>query len=114
VASAGEFKPQNVANLMWALAVISFEDQACCTLWADAISHLVTFLGRIPRHSPGLDGPAEAFDCQLHQALLCMTLEGFLPGLDLAGLLGSDTVGLFRQTFEGSAVRSSKLQVRAY
>jgi hypothetical protein len=114
VASAGEFKPQGVANLMWALAVISFEDQACCTIWADAISHLVTVLGRIPGHSPGLDGPAnQAFYCQLHQVLLCMTLEGFLPGLDLAGQLGSDTVGLFRQTFEGTAVRSSKLQVRA-
>jgi hypothetical protein len=113
VASAGEFKPQGVANLMWALAVISFEDQACCTIWADAISHLVTVLGRIPGHSPGLDGPAnQAFYCQLHQVLLCMTLEGFLPGLDLAGQLGSDTV--FRQTFEGTAVRSSKLQVREY
>ena len=43
-----------------------------------------------------------------------MILEGFLLELDLAGLLGSDMVVLFRQTFEGTAVRSSKLQVRAY
>ena len=114
VASAGEFKPQEVANLMWALAVISCEDQACCTLWLDAISHLVAAHGRSPSPwvSPFLFGTADVIHCsQLYQVLLCVALEGLLPGLDLAGLLGSDTVRRFRQAFEGAPVSSSKLQV---
>ena len=113
VASAGEFKLQDVANLMWFFAVTSCEDQAVCTLWEVAMSHLVAALGQHPRFSPGSDDPFKATELrQLHQAQLCVELEGLLPGLDLAGLLGSDAVGLFRQAFEGATVRSSKLQVR--
>ena len=118
VAIAGEFTPQDVSNLLWTLAVIYGDDQACSTLWMDAISYLVAALGRNPWNFPASNasGPYERFEhCQLHQVLLCMALEGLLlPGLDLAGLLGSGTVGMFRQAFEGAPVRSSKLQVRVY
>ena len=115
VASAGEFKPQNVANLMWALAVFSGEDLACCSLWLDAISHLLPALRRKLVPFPGaLTGTdVEVTHCsQLHQVLLCVVLEGLWPELDLAGLLGPDTVGLCRLAFEGGGVRSSTMQVR--
>jgi hypothetical protein len=115
VASAGEFKPQEVSILMWALAVFSGEDLACCSLWLDAISYLLPALCRklvsFPGALTGTDVEVTHF-CQLHQVLLCVVMEGLWPELDLAGLLGPDTVGLCRLAFEGGGVRSSTMQVR--
>ncbi len=61
----------------------------------------------------GTDRAAEAAVLrQLHQTLLCVELEGLWPELNLAGLLGPDTMRLCRQAYEGAGVRASKLQVR--
>ena len=113
VASAGEFKQQDVANLMWALAVLSCEDQACCYMWVHALSLLVLVLCRNLGCYLVTDRAVEAAVLrQLHQTLLCVELEGLWPELNLAGLLGPDTMRLCRQAFEGAGVRASKLQVR--
>ena len=113
VASAGEFKPQEVANLMWALAVLSCEDLACLHIWVHAHSLLIPVLCRNLGCFLGTDRAAVAAVLrQLHQTLLCVELEGLWPELNLAGLLGPDTMRLCRQAFEGAGVRASKLQVR--
>ena len=113
VASAGEFKPQEVANLMWALAVIFYEDISCFAVWDTAISMLVPALRRTLVSPPVTQEASKAAQLsQLHQVLLCVALEGLWQGLDLAGLLGQYTAGLCRGAFEGAAVRSSKLQVK--
>ena len=113
VASAGEFKPQEVANLMWALAVLSCEDLACLHMWVHAHSLLIPVLCRNLGCFLGTDRAAVAAVLrQLHQTLLCVELEGLWPELNLAGLLGPDTMRLCRQAFEGAGVRASKLQVR--
>ena len=114
VASAGEFKPQNVANLMWALAVLSCEDLTCRNMLVQAISLIAPVLLHSLYLSPGpAHGATQAAVLfQLHQTLLYLELEGLWPELNLAGLLGSDTMRLCRQAFEGAGVRSSKLQVR--
>ena len=109
---SAEFKPQNVANLMWALAVIACEEWACDSVWLSAILLLVPALSLKQGPLPLTLRASEAAGLsQLHQVLLCSALEGLWPGLDLAGLVGQETVGLCRRAFEGAAVRSSKLQV---
>ncbi len=113
VASAGEFNQQEVANLMWALAVLSCEDLVFRNVWIHAISLLVpVFCRSLCCFLVNERAVEAAVLCQLHQTLLCVELEGLWPELNLAGLLGPDTMRLFRQAFEGAGVRSSKLQVR--
>ena len=112
VAIAGEFNLQDVANLMWALAVFSCEERDCRTLWTDTILHLLAALRRKPWLSLTTDIAAEVkARRQLHQVFLCVVLEGFLPGLDLAGQAGPNKVGVCRLACDGAAATSSNLQV---
>jgi hypothetical protein len=94
---------------MWALAVIFCIYRAYHADWSHAISLFAP--GLLQKTGP-LSSSDQARHSQLHQVLLCMSLEGLWPGLDLAGLLGPDMVGLCRRAFEGAAVSSSTLQVR--
>ena len=106
---AGDFKPQEVANLMWAL--VAFE-RSCLDEWADAVSCFVPTLAHVAGDRPVGDGSTSAaFLSQLHQALVCIRLEGLWPELDLAGTLGADVVMRCRRAFESGSARPSNLQV---
>jgi hypothetical protein len=94
VSTAGEFKPQEVANLMWAYATLGIEPIGQLSF---NVSPLLC-----------LSSPSSSLS-QLHQCFLCMELEGLLVGL-LPLPQHSDLPGRCRAAFEGAAVKSSGLE----
>ncbi len=111
---ASEFGQQALASLMWALAVLGSHG-GWQTEWSTIIFQFALALSAHYRTSAD-SAKVSTFDAsglrQLHQVIVCASLDGLWPGIDLAGLLGPDMVGLCRRVFEDSPTSRSNMQAR--
>jgi hypothetical protein len=98
VSTAGEFKPQEVANLMWAYASLGLEPGA--EISVDLSAYL-----SLSRSSHSI-----ASMSQLHQCFLCMDLEGLLLRALPPLAQHSGLPRRCRAAFEGAAVTTSGLE----
>jgi hypothetical protein len=111
-AMRAEYTPQEVVSLLWGLAALAADRLAGGAEWAAAAAALAPLLAGAAAAGGGAAGEGRAaWLSQLHQALLCAALDGFLRGAaDLPALAGPALAARCRRAFEAAPATGSRLQ----